>query len=179
MGGAWGVGAPGVAAGLPRTSVPVRWAVRGEVGSRVEFAARPRCRLCRSHAGHFGALQKPELREPQNWGEAPDTERLWGLLSSVREAIRGRDAHRRAPEGPQSEGSVRAVPEGISADDRSGDWRAHLQTVRKAGGRQRRLCLLPVAACRGACGGVHLDARLSALRVRVRAVRGFARRAGL
>ena len=81
VGGAWGVGAPGAAAGLPRTSVPVRWAVRGEVGPRVELAACPRCRLCRCHAGHFGALQKPELREPQNWAKAPDTERLWRLLS--------------------------------------------------------------------------------------------------
>ena len=97
----------------------------------------------------------------------------------MRPAIRGRDTHQRAPKGLRSEGSVRAVPEGIGADDRSGDWRAHLQTVRKADGRRRCLCILPVAACRGACGGVHLDARLSALRVRVRAVRGFARRAGL
>ena len=61
VGGAWEAGAPGVAAGLPRTSVPVRWAVRGEGGLRVELAACPRCCLCRCHAGHFGALQKPEL----------------------------------------------------------------------------------------------------------------------
>ena len=60
----------------PRTSVPVRWAGRGEVGPRVELAACPRCCLCRCHAGHLGALQKPELREPEDWAKAPDTVRL-------------------------------------------------------------------------------------------------------
>ena len=71
-----GVGAPGAAASLPRTSVPVRWAVRGEVGPRGEMAGCPRCCLCRSHARHLGALQKSELREPQDWAKAPGTVRL-------------------------------------------------------------------------------------------------------
>ena len=109
VGGAWGVGGSGAAAGLPRTSVPVRWAVRGEVGPRVEPAACPGCRSCRCHAGHFGALQKPELREPQDWAEASDTERLWGLLPYVRPAICGRDTHRCASQGLRSEASARAV----------------------------------------------------------------------
>ena len=109
VGGAWGVGAPGAAAGLPRTSVPVRWAVRGEGGPRVELAARPRCCLCRCHAAHFGAVQKPKLREPQNRAEASDTVRLWGLLPYVCPAICGRDTHRCASQGLRSEASARAV----------------------------------------------------------------------
>ena len=74
---------------------------------------------------------------------------------------------------------MHAVPSGAGADHRSAHWRPLLQDLRKAAGQQCRLCSLPIADCRGAGGGVHLDAHLPAHCAHVRAVRCLAWRTGL